>query len=438
MIFWFIVAGMTLGVVLLLVHPFFSSRIGSAEARAAHDVEVYRAQLEELEADVERGTLSEAEAGSARAEIGRRLLKANAAAGGRGDDEFAAPVGRKSILAGIAVVVLVPAISLAAYRHFGAQGLPDLPLSARAQPAPSGGVGEDGGIGMLIAGAEERLRAEPEDGEGWAVVAPIYLRMGRTEDAIQAFRNANRLLGPNPVRDSGLGEALTQSAGGEVTEEARGLFERALQARPDYLPARFFVALDLSQEGENADAAAAWEALIEKSQPDAPWMPIAQSALADARQKAGLPALAEGTQPGEGAQAQTQAQAETEAPAPAQAAAGGSPVARPEAQATAGEPGPGPGPEEIAAASQMNAGERVAMIEGMVSRLAERLDTDPNDAQGWLRLIRSYSVLGEDEKAQGALDRALGVFSKDDTARQEISNLGRSLGLEAREGGTPQ
>ncbi|MEN3792936.1 c-type cytochrome biogenesis protein CcmI [Fulvimarina sp. MAC3] len=414
MVFWFIVAAMTLGVVLLLVYPVVSSSIDPAADRASHDVEVYRAQLVELEDDVERGTLSREEAETARAEIGRRLLKANALAESETRRRGSMiPAGRKSLFAGLAIVILVPAISIPAYQYFGASGLPDLPLAARSQPAPSNGDGAPDEIMRLIAGAEERLKNNPEDGQGWNVLAPIYLRMGRSEDAIEAFRNANRLLGPSVTRNAGLGEALSQAADGEVTDEARGYFDRALEAQPDYLPARFFVALDLSQEGENAEAAKAWETLIEKSPANAPWMPIAERALVDSRQKAGLPELAELPQP---------------KPEPERSSS---------SLTSSASSGPAPSQEQIAAAAEMNAGQRRDMIEGMVSQLADRLEADPNDAQGWQRLIRSYSVLGKKEDAAKALNTALGVFSNDAEARDQIAALGRSLGIEGSEGEKP-
>ncbi|EAU40117.1 cytochrome c-type biogenesis transmembrane protein [Fulvimarina pelagi HTCC2506] len=405
MVFWFIVAAMTLGVVVILVYPVFAASIDPASDRASHDVEVYRSQLKELDGDVERGTLSAEEAETARAEIGRRLLRANAAAeAGRTKRAGLPGAGRKSLAAGLAIVLLVPAISLSAYRYFGASGLPDLPLAGRSEPAPRNDNGAPNEIMRLVAGAEERLKTNPEDGQGWNVLAPIYLRMGRSDDAVEAFRNANRLLGPSVSRNAGLGEALAQAADGEVTDEARQYFDRALEEQPDYLPARFFVALDLSQEGKNSEAAEAWASLIEKSPADAPWLAIATQALTDARQKANLPELAEIPQP---------------KPARNLPPEDGS--------------GPSPAPEQIAAASEMNAGERREMIEGMVSQLADRLEAEPNDAQGWQRLIRSYSVLGQDENAARALNTALGVFSDDVEARDQIAALGRSLGIEESE-----
>ncbi|MEO9786219.1 MAG: c-type cytochrome biogenesis protein CcmI, partial [Aurantimonas coralicida] len=190
MIFWFIAAVMTAAVTLLSLWPLLRSRQEHLASRAEHDVEVYSAQLRELDADVARGAMAPAEAETARAEIGRRLLRA----ADRGKSESQAGTAswqRPRMLAAIAAVaLLVPIGSVVLYAQLGGAGRPDVPLAGRS--APTSGPGD---IQTLIAGAEERLRAEPEDGRGWDVLAPIYLRIGRVEDAAEAFRNGIRLNG---------------------------------------------------------------------------------------------------------------------------------------------------------------------------------------------------------------------------------------------------
>ncbi|MCK5933425.1 MAG: c-type cytochrome biogenesis protein CcmI [Fulvimarina manganoxydans] len=408
MTFWLIAAAMTAGIVLVILYPVLFPAGTAARTRAEHDVEVYRAQLSELETDVERGTLSSEEAETARAEIARRLLKADAAAGSGAHKGMAG--GRWPVAIAAVMALLVPILSVVAYGFFGAPGLQDYPLSARAAPASAPSGGSD--IERLLAAAEARLVETPGDGQGWNVIAPIYLRMGRVDDAIEAFQKAIALLGTNAAREAGLGEALTQKAGGMVTDEARQAFERSLKDNPDYLPSRFFLALDLSQEGRNREAASAWQGLIEASPENAPWMNMARAGLADSREKAGLSPLSE---------SELAANDASGSPEP------------PRSQSA-----PGPTAEQMAAASGMNAGDRRAMIEGMVSQLASKLAQNPDDAEGWMRLIRSYSVLGEPKKASDALARALGAMGDNENARSEIAALARSLGVEpTQEGQTP-
>ncbi|HEY9055550.1 MAG TPA: c-type cytochrome biogenesis protein CcmI [Aurantimonas sp.] len=389
MAFWIIAAGMTVAATLAALWPLFRASPDKAATRADHDVEVYAAQLRELNADVERGAIAASEAETARAEIGRRLLKA-AGRAKSGDDGGGAGWRRPGVLAAIGVVAIaVPLGSAALYMTFGMPGLRDMPLAARQTPSPLPGTD----IESLVATAEAQLRSNPNDGRGWDVLAPIYLRLDRPADAAVAFRNAIRLIEPTASRLSGLGEALTRTADGEVTDEAKVAFEQALAINGDYLPAHFFLALDLSQEGDYPQAEAAWAKLIDISPTDAPWMQIADAALADARQKTGNAA-------------------------PSTAIAQNT---RPQVK--------GPSDADMAAASAMSVDDRQAMIEGMVSQLASRLEANPDDLEGWKRLIRSYTVLGDGENAGQALATASATFAPGSAAGQEIAALGEELGL---------
>ena len=58
---------------------------------------------------------------------------------------------------------------------------------------------------------------------------------------------------------------------------------------------------------------------------------------------------------------------------------------------------------DVDAAANMPPADRLAMIEGMVAQLAERLEGAPDDPEGWARLVRSYMVLGRDQDAKAAL-----------------------------------
>ncbi len=389
MAFWIIAAGMTVAATLAALWPLFRASPDEAATRADHDVEVYAAQLRELDADVERGAIAAGEAETARAEIGRRLLKAAGRMKGGGDGAAAGWM-RPGVMAAIGVVAIaVPLGSAALYMTFGVPGLRDMPLATRQTPSQV--PGND--IESLVATAEAQLRANPDDGRGWDVLAPIYLRLDRPDDAAMAFRNAIRLLEPTASRLSGLGEALTRAADGEVTDDARAAFEQALIINGDYLPAHFFLALDLSQKGDYAEAAAAWVKLIDISPENAPWMQIADAALADARRMTG-----------------------TDAPSTAIAE-------------NSGPKAPGPTEADMAAASEMTAGDRQAMIKGMVSQLAARLESNPRDVEGWKRLIRSYKVLGETDKASDALRTAFQHFGADTVAGRDIAALGQELGL---------
>ena len=182
-----------------------------------HEARVYRDQLAELERDKAEGRISESEAEAARAEIARRLIAADAEANADAAQPSQSTTPRRAVA--LVALIGIPALSLFLYLALGDPTLPGMPLAARltAPTAPDD-------IETLIAKVEEHLAQEPEDGRGWEVIAPVYLRLGRADDAAQAYRNAIRILGSNAARQSGLGEAILDAEGGIVTEEARTRF----------------------------------------------------------------------------------------------------------------------------------------------------------------------------------------------------------------------
>src|ERR1700678_2053168 len=127
--------------------------------------------------------------------------------------------------------------------------VPDEPLASR-KVAPE----TNGGIEAAVAAVEGRRTAKPDDGKGWAVIAPVYMRLERYSDAAHAYAEALRLLGEDPLRRAAYGEALVAVAGGVVTDEARQAFDRALTDKPGQPQARYYLALAAEQDGKKADA----------------------------------------------------------------------------------------------------------------------------------------------------------------------------------------
>ena len=221
MLFWVIAGLLTLGASLAVLMP-LSGRRGAGSAAGAHDLEVYRDQLSELERDASRGLIAAAEAEQARAEIARRILKADRDI--KSEGALTRPEGKALRAVAVAAVLAVPVVSWGIYAATGSPDLPSQPLSARLDKNPA-----DSSVDELIARAEAHLAANPDDGRGWDVLAPIYARMGRYPEAATAFQNAIRLDGATAAREAGLGEALAGAAGGVITDEAQAAFQRALQ-----------------------------------------------------------------------------------------------------------------------------------------------------------------------------------------------------------------
>lgn len=391
MIFWILAAVMTVAVTISLLVPLMRPRKKDIDARE-FDVEVYSDQLREIERDIKIGSLSGQEAEYARAEVGRRLIKASKA----GADHAATSTGLTRF-GRLAVILFLPLMALAGYLAIGQPGMPAQPLAARVVPVPD----SNSSIQALVAQAEKHLASNPQDGKGWDVLAPIYLGLNRMQDSETAYRNAIRLLGSTAARQAGLGQSLFSQSGGIVTAEVQEAFQKAQDLQPDNPLSAYFLALGLAQEGKNEQARADFVKLAENSPPDAAWMPLVREHIQRLGTQAGM----------------DQVQAEA-APPPADVPA---------------VDAPGPSAEDVAAASQMSNEERLDMIAGMVSGLDAKLRENPDDSAGWLRLIRSHMVLGQKDQAGDALSRALDHFGADDTDRQALLAMALQLGLEPKE-----
>ncbi len=157
----------------------------------------------------------------------------------------------------------------------GSPQLPGAPLAARLD-APL----ENRSIESMVAQVEAHLEKNPNDGQGWQVVAPVYMRMGRFNDAVRARAQTVRLLGASADREADLGEAQVAAANGVVTADAKATFERALKADARNLKAQYFTGLAAEQDGRTADAARIWRAMLERAPPNAPFRTLIQQSLA--------------------------------------------------------------------------------------------------------------------------------------------------------------
>lgn len=368
MMLWIIFTLMSAAAILAVLWPLAHKPRASG---AGSDLVVYQDQLEEIGRDRSAGLIGAAEAEAARIEVSRRLLAAA--------DMQAPPVPpqplwhrRAAALAALIVLSLVP---LGLYAALGSPNIPGQPAYARASLPP----GHES-IAALIGQVEEHLAKNPNDGAGWQVIAPVYMRLGRYDDAVAAFRKSLALNGETATRDSDLGEALVAAANGVVTDEAKQSFQHAV-ARDAHDPkARYFLGLADEQDGNRDAAAATWRALLQDAPADAPWAGFVRAALA---RVTGQPAA-----------------------------------------------GAKPASQDMAAAQNLSEAQRDEMVRGMVQRLADKLHADGGDVEGWLRLVRAYVVLGDQNKAKGAAVDARRALAARPADVKRIDELVKSLGLD--------
>ena len=266
MLFWLLIGLMTGAAVFSVLWPLGMRRAAAVSANA--DMLVYRDQLAEVDHDRARGLIAAPEAEAARVEIARRLI---GVAKKRSDAPNAgSPMRRR--LASLVALTVVPAVALLFYFSLGS------PYLSEVSPRPVTATGSEQ-VAMLLARIEKHLAEHPDDGRGWEVVAPVYLRLDRTEDAVKARANALRLLGETAERQADLGEALVADARGVVTAEARKAFARAGELQAGEPKAHFFLGLAAEQDGRKDDAEKIWREMLAAAPPGAPYLPAVREAL---------------------------------------------------------------------------------------------------------------------------------------------------------------
>jgi cytochrome c-type biogenesis protein CcmH len=362
MVLWIFMAVLAAATCLPLLAPLY--RAGRVRPSAnAPAMAIYRDQIGEVDRDVARGVIAPPEAEAARTEIARRLIRESETP----EATTTRPAERSHKLV-TAAIIAMPVAALGLYLILGSPQRPDEPLAARPE------VAQQQEIATLIRGVETHLAAAPDDGKGWEVIAPVYVKLGRFSDAVRAYSNVVRILGSTADREGDLGEAIVRANNGAVPPDAKAAFERAHALAADDPRPRFYLALALGDAGRKDEAIAAWHALLKDAPADAPWLEAGKAQLASLES-------------------------------------------------------PGPDAAAVDAAAKLPADQRVAMIQGMVKQLATRLKADPSDAEGWARLMRSYMVLNRAADARTALADARVAFAGDAAKTATIEAAARDLGL---------
>ena len=406
MVFWLVTGGIVAAALFLLASAVLRAR-ESTEAPAAYDLRVYRDQLSEVERDVARGVLEEADAERVRVEVSRRILAADAAMA----TESAKPgVGSASslVLAGLGLLALAGTYGL--YVSLGAPGYGDLALQDRIAMAeearqirpdqataeqsvpPMPPPADSADYAARLADVRALLAERPEDLRGFRILARGEASLGNFKAAHEAQARVIELSGgpdADPSDWSQYAEMLVLAAGGYVSPEAEQALEQVLQHDPVNPSALYYWGLMMRQTGRPDRAFRIWDSILRRSDGTEPWIPPIMAQIDDMAQLAGF--------------------------------AGYEP---PQFQSPRG-----PTAEDLAAAEEMSPEERMAMIEGMVGGLADRLADEGGPPEDWARLITALSVLGRVEDAAMILADARETFAENPGAIDVINRAAERSGL---------
>lgn len=405
--FWIIVAGLAIAIGAVLALTLLRGRVGDAPP-AAYDLQVYRDQLKEVDRDLARGVIGKDEAQRLRSEVSRRILAADAQLRLGGEDG-GQPRMAGWLAAGLIIAVIAGG-GVLIYAQVGAPGYTDLPIAKRiaasdaaraerlsqdAAEARLGPVEETIPEGTsqdylaLIEQLRKTVKERPEDQQGLQFLVRSEAALGNMAAARRAQQQLVALKGDaaTAADHAMLADLMINAAAGYVSAEAEVALREALRLDPRDPGARFYLGLYLLQVDRPDGAFRTWEALLEESTADAPWVAPIRAQIEELAARAGV----KYTLP---------------------------PLGGPR----------GPTSEDIDNAADMTPEERQDMIRGMVAGLAERLSTSGGSAEEWARLINAYGTLGETDKARQVWTEAQVVFAANpamlDTLRAAAANAG--------------
>ncbi len=334
------------------------------DGRSEGALAIYKDQLQELEHEVAAGSLSVVEAESARNEISRRLLAASQDGVAAQPRSFAFPK---------AIVLAVPALAAIIYWQVGRYGFPDVPRAERLAAAAT-----SNDLEALIAQVEQQLEKQPNDVQGWQLLVPNYLSMGRFKDAANAMDQIARINGPSAELYANMAEAFVFDNQGLMTAQSMLIAREALKLDAKHPKALYYNALGLAQEGKTDEARLAFQSLLIHAPADAPYRAAVTGQLAKLAPSASAPQISA---------------------------------------------------EQMQGAENMKPEDRIAMIRGMVDGLDQKLKDNPQDIEGWLRLIRARTVLNDGDKAASALATARATFAAKPEDIKALDDLAKELKL---------
>ena len=257
--FWILAAGLVVASLAVLLRPLLRS--GGAgvvrDAQRDSNVRILREQLAELDAELAAGTLAADQHAAARAEIERRVLDETR-------DPEVAIAARPACGAAAALAVLLPVSAALIYLALGNRDAVDSVLAR----APSEATAQD--VETLVERLAERMREQPDDPEGWALLGRSYASMGRFEPARDAYAKAVALVPDNPSLLADYADTLAMAQGRRLQGEPERLVPRALEIEPDHLKALLLAGAAAMERGDHAAAVERWSRAKQVAPSDSP------------------------------------------------------------------------------------------------------------------------------------------------------------------------
>ena len=403
MIFWaitFVICG-------IIAVFFYLSLIQKApQITSNSDLEVYKDQLINIDSELTRGIITADEGERIKAEVGRRILDL----GKRKQFPFKKEPKLLGIILSVSFLVILGVGGAVIYQEFGAPGYANISQNQRIKNADKLIKGRatqeqllalridepslitpEGNYGELVQKLRLKVAERPTDLEGLKLLTSIETKIGNIDEAVKSQRQFLQILGNNAsdLDFFNYADLLINQVDGVVSPQADKALRSALKINPQNGGAKYYVGLMLAQNDRPDLALRLWKQLLSKDDMESPWVPLIR---ADIERLAVL--------------------------------AGDTKFELPTIEAL-----PGPTSEDIENASEMSEGERKEMIQGMVSRLSERLSTEGGSPNEWARLINALGILGDLKNANSVWGEAKTIFKGSPNALKILRDVADTIGL---------
>jgi len=363
-----IAALLTLLVIAWLAYPLLRLKAAAGVSSERLNAEIHRDQLTALENDLTRGVISQQDFEISRDELQLRLLddtQSYEAQQSTPAHSFLTPR-----ITSIIVSLAIPLLAVGVYLKLG--------NPAAINPVAHGGQMADPQLQQMVDNLIAKLEANPNNPEGWAMLARSYKVMGKLNEAEDAFNKAGDAINTNADILVEFADLLATKDNNNIEGQPLELVKKALVINPNQPMGLMMSGVAAYRRADFKMAAAEWEKLLAVLEPGSADAQQIAANLNDARSKAGLPPVTATAANGQ--------------------ASGGNDVAN------------------------------SALVNQMIDRLAARLKTNPNDVTGWARLARAYKVQGKNKEAEQAYAKTGKLLETDPDVMLQYADL---LGMSA-------
>ncbi len=288
--FWIIAGLLLAGALLFVLPPLLSGRRRGALAASQDEanVSIYRDQLKELEADLAAGTIPRDQYEQAKREVESRLLDDVSGVGGH-----AAPAARSGKLTAIVVGVAVPILAVSLYSALGnPKGLDPKQVAAAPAAGQQHEVTPDQ-IQQMVAALAAKLKDNPDNVEGWVMLARSYTVLERFPEAAQAYAKVVDRIPDNGQVLADYADTLAMAQGGGLRGEPERLIARALKADPNNIKALALAGTVEFDKKNYAGAVERWEQALAGVPPESQFAQSVKSSIAEAKQLGGIKTAAQ-------------------------------------------------------------------------------------------------------------------------------------------------